>query len=657
MYIEKSYYSNRHVVFKVEKGVFDEYKGLTTAQSKKGQVDFCSKILRRIKTKTSEHPYVLKRLVLGLASESAASRQNHYVCLVEFLRENSIAFSDIDKAVEQNLYEDEKSQYYLGRILASIAILRSGIRLSEEDTKRTVDGICKHSLKESSWCILALKGIADYMAINKEISADIVLDCVSKIVELKISDAKLDSLYFICSLMNSRNLEFSVTTKYFDFKDASKNKFAQNAVRILINSNKPIKLTTSHPALKELASLIVQHSITKNVFDKLLSETKNKDKAGRIAVFLAVHLLKISPESHEDILSGDMLQTLLILSKKDKNAVTPMSEVLEDLVKEDKIASSILLPKLLKCSNRWEKIVPGKLVSLLLAKADKELVDMVENEYMKTFSSDGEVIDRVHAAEMLVKLSEHPTNYDISKRVVLLNSLFENAFIDTAKTSTSFHPLPQEAKPQLKGVFFRALDSHCKTFADNVNLLSGCMTKAMELCSKDQLKGGAEEIWPKLTKLVKSLHKNWQKNETKETGMFLLLFSNIGLQLFHQPAIAVDILSELFPLHTEWSKTKSSKRLSSANTAEKPSEYEVVVEILISLLAENNHLLRNLATTIFKIVSSQMNKTAIQSLLDAFGGEEEQEDAEEEMEDEEVDDEEKTEQGLYISNKISFNLP
>lgn len=38
-----------------------------------------------------------------------------------------------------------------------------------------------------------------------------------------------------------------------------------------------------------------------------------------------------------------------------------------------------------------------------------------------------------------------------------------------------------------------------------------------------------------------------------------MFFSHIGLQLFVQPEMAIDVLSELQPVYTNWSKSKPAK--------------------------------------------------------------------------------------------------
>ena len=68
----------------------DNYRTLSLAKNKKSRVDASMKLLKHLEEHPNENDYMLKRLLLGLVSTSDASRQSHFVCLVEFLRQHEI---------------------------------------------------------------------------------------------------------------------------------------------------------------------------------------------------------------------------------------------------------------------------------------------------------------------------------------------------------------------------------------------------------------------------------------------------------------------------------------------------------------------------------------------------------------------------------------
>jgi hypothetical protein len=88
--------------------------------------------------------------------------------------------------------------------------------------------------------------------------------------------------------------------------------------------------------------------------------------------------------------------------------------------------------------------------------------------------------------------------------------------------------------------------------------------------------------------VIDKLEKKWGKGKGKEVGVFLFLYCQMWLQMFSQPELATEMLGELAPVYDRCSK--GDKKGSEAG--EEPAWVEVVNEILISLLAQNNHLLR-----------------------------------------------------------------
>ena len=281
-----------------------------------------------------------------------------------------------------------------------------------------------------------------------------------------------------------------------------------------------------------------------------------------------------------------------------------------------------------------------------ISQADKALVVSTTKTFMDKFCSDAKMSERIYSAIMLAKfVSHHTAIEDLEWRTNILNILFEHTVLDITKSNDVFPPLSNAARHQLKEVFYRGLDGNCKTLTDNITLVNNCMTTAIKLDPKgDSFKDDAKQSWAKIIKLVSSLNQKWKKNkECKETGMFVMLFCHVGLQLFNQPEMAIDVLSELLPLHTNWSKAKLSKEDG------EPAGLEVVVEIMLSLLAQNKHVLRNLVKTIFKVVSNQLTKPGIQSLLEVIKGKDEdlEEDMEEEYEDLHEEESDNGESGMF----------
>jgi len=136
--------------------------------------------------------------------------------------------------------------------------------------------------------------------------------------------------------------------------------------------------------------------------------------------------------------------------------------------------------------------------------------------------------------------------------------------------------------------------------------------------------------------VIEKLEKKWGKSKGKEAGVFLFLYCQMWLQAFTQPGLATEVLEELGPVHLRWSKGDKK------TGAEEPAWIEVVTEILISLLAQNNHLLRNVVGAVFSVIGREMTAPAMDSILAVIkkkDGDDQDDDAGEDSEDEEIDDE------------------
>ena len=94
------------------------------------RIDASSKLLKHCAANPEEGPYTLKRLLRGLASPLESSRQSFFVCLVEFLRQNSVDYDNVSQEMRETLKvsggtQGEESLYLLGQILADVALLRA----------------------------------------------------------------------------------------------------------------------------------------------------------------------------------------------------------------------------------------------------------------------------------------------------------------------------------------------------------------------------------------------------------------------------------------------------------------------------------------------------------------------------------------------------
>ena len=626
----------------------DCYHKLAVMKNNKDVIDISTKLLKFANTNKDEHPYVLRRLILGMKAVSQVSQQNHFLCLVEFLRQNTITFQEVEDSLQKHLRtlrvqdktKNEEAMCSMARILTYLAVFRSGMPMSHKDKKSAVDNILSDGVKKNYLCVLALKGIVDNLVGYEQIlSLEAMVCYIVGSQDFKIKNANLSSLHFICYVLNNSELDPKIKNECFGFEDASDSFFVDGAVNAFMGVTESIEYVRSHPLINEIINLITKQSIVTEFVAKMAAKATTSTHKTLICLEIVTILLKKSPEAHQDILSSEVLSLICRNGEsRDLDAESPLIIQLNTMVKNNQITPQSMLLKFIKCSVLWDKYIPGKLALTLFNKADKELLDQVESVLCTIFKGDETTTKRLYAAGLLSKIVGHSAVVeDVPKRVAILELLFQHTVVNVE--DPSFHPLPKKSRTlqDINNVFFGALDNSCKTFADQIKIVGGCMAIATKLQSQCKFTEEAQESWTKVTKLISTLTKKWKKDEHKETGMFLFLFCNVGLQLFSQPEMAVDILSELFPLYSEWNKSRKSQ-------GDDPSGYELVTDIMLSLLAQSKHWLRSLVKTVFRLLSSQMTQPAIQILVDAIGDESV---ADKENEEEDMGDEQDSE-GLYI---------
>merc|ERR1719431_1720187 len=155
----------------------------------------------------------------------------------------------------------------------------------------------------------------------------------------------------------------------------------------------------------------------------------------------------------------------------------------------------------------------------------------------------------------------------------------------------------------------------------------------MDVKRMKPLNAGQEVVSKASEKVLDKLEKKWNKSKEKEAGVFLFLYCQMWLQAFSQPELATEVLEELAPVYERWSKGDKKK-----SGEEEPAWIEVITEILISLLAQNNHLLRGVVGAVFSVVGKDVTAPAMGSLLAVINQKEGDADKDEEEDEEDEED-------------------
>lgn len=165
--------------------------------------------------------------------------------------------------------------------------------------------------------------------------------------------------------------------------------------------------------------------------------------------------------------------------------------------------------------------------------------------------------------------------------------------------------------------FYRALDSPCKRLEDYAEVLLLTVDRLNTLMAAssfpDQLKMSWEGIQSSVKKICKkrctSNSNLWVEN------VFLVLFLNMGLQNFREPKLAQEVVEELNSCYRKAAE-KRSKSTRAKIGEEEPHWLEVVTDILLSLLSQNQHLLRSIVLSVWSSMVSRLTPGVLQQVLD-----------------------------------------
>ncbi|KFP86257.1 Myb-binding protein 1A-like, partial [Apaloderma vittatum] len=149
-------------------------------------------------------------------------------------------------------------------------------------------------------------------------------------------------------------------------------------------------------------------------------------------------------------------------------------------------------------------------------------------------------------------------------------------------------------------------------------LLSSEHVKAVKPFSKEQ-----RDAWERTLQAVKNLQKKENKSDSAKVVAFQQLLLLMAVHIFKNQSETMDILSDLLNC-TERAFSKEPKKKKTANA--EPGWVEVMVEILLSLLAQPSLLIRRISKSVFVRICPNLTKRGLQLILDVLDPYQEQND-------------------------------
>lgn len=128
------------------------------------------------------------------------------------------------------------------------------------------------------------------------------------------------------------------------------------------------------------------------------------------------------------------------------------------------------------------------------------------------------------------------------------------------------------------------------------------------------------QAWDRMLQTLKELEACSAEAKAKASAFQHLLFL-VGIYLFKSPADSCELLADIQTCIQKSLGEKPRRTRSKAATPQEPPWVEVLVEILLALLAQPSHLMRQVARTVFSHVCVHLTPRALQLILDVLNPE------------------------------------
>ncbi|XP_066219496.1 myb-binding protein 1A [Saccopteryx leptura] len=131
------------------------------------------------------------------------------------------------------------------------------------------------------------------------------------------------------------------------------------------------------------------------------------------------------------------------------------------------------------------------------------------------------------------------------------------------------------------------------------------------------------QAWDRMLQTLKELEACSSEAKAKATAFQHLLLL-VGIHLFKSPTESCDLLCDIQTCIKKSLGEKKRRTRSKANTSQEPPWVEVLVEVLLSLLAQPSHLIRQVARSVFSHICSHLTSRALQLILNVLNPEQSQ---------------------------------
>lgn len=588
----------------------------------------------------------LKRLIRGTGSANITSRKSFYVTLTAYLTTNPD--TPVDKVLElmenvlqpvNNKHKSEVGEVYTGRILTCGSLVRSKLlaKSSAEEQAKVLELLITAGKKRSYLSFVAYSFIIDFLnQIDETTFANNVWPLLQQELIKPLLEQNLETLHTLLIIQEKfPSTVRKIYKKTFGSENIINTESLESITKILTEI--PRIVCYRHPIYK---LFIEKLSTTEYVQVFWTAIDKRFLKPSKTDEYLATELLRLLLDNVKDkalipeLLSEKYLQFMLRKcnfnkrNKKDevtiafKNVLLSLTTVLSENA-DNKIKINTLMRLIQYPGDLMiEKMTGLKIIQLFTASLDGDGIkklskiykEIIENSRVKE-SSNGDAqtwtnVEKIYASQLLTKLLSHPEmTSNQSWRLKQLKCLFKFGLCESENFGV-------DLANQIKVSFYRALDNKLPKLSDLRSILSNMVSYLneelfikSELKLRVPLKEAGVEAWQKMMNVVKKS----EGDNDKFAAFFHTMDLHMGLQLFTDPEMAISSIDEL---HNCFERLKKKSRKSKSKSDEDEPEWtEVVVDLLLSLLSRNEHLLRTVVGCVFPHICPHLTSVSLHQIL------------------------------------------
>ncbi|XP_058793389.1 myb-binding protein 1A [Phymastichus coffea] len=641
---------------------------------------------------SKEFNHTLQRLIRGLGSSKIASRKGFYTTFTVYLSLNPdtsvdkiFNIMDIELKTSSSSTKSEVADVNNGRILACGAIIRSGIlkNLSLKDQKKVLECLFNSGKIRSYLSFESVSFIVEFLKqLEDENSLTPLWPIFEKEICTPFKEQNLDSFYVLLVIQDKfpQTLTKKVLQTHLGYETIVNKESIEDIVKILTNI--PRVMCYKHPVYELFCEKLVASDCVEQFWSNI---DQCFIKPSKTDEFLGVELFNILLNTTKDesiivnLLSPHFLRHILkrfsysAIHRNDdvsigfRKALTQLVTVLSENTKS-KVHFNVIKKLILYPGDLMiEKITNTKVLQMITSQMGSDGLKKLANLYKEIaantkFKEKANGVkeswtnnERTYVTQLLAtKLISHKAMIsDHEWRLEQLKFLFNNGLCDMSNVGI-------ELAPYIKESFYRALDTKLESLTDLRTVLSTLVTYINETIFENSevklrvsLDQTAKEAWVKMLKLVEKLDKG-SKFDHNINAVFHMMILHMGLQLFSDPKMAISSINELHSCYEHLKEKKKSKKHNSSKVIDDDLEWvEVVVDLLLSLLSRQSHLLRSLVGCVFPHICPHLTANAIHqilAILDIKSGKNplscsknEDDESESDNEDEEEDDDDKNE--------------